>query len=91
MVLEAGQAIGAFSSMPGSAEVNVPTAVIVTEADRVVPPARQAKLATAIPGTTVHPVPMDHGGCVLEPERFVPVLEDAVTDVVRRAGAFSSR
>ncbi|MET1050505.1 MAG: alpha/beta fold hydrolase, partial [Acidimicrobiales bacterium] len=91
MVLEAGQAIGAFSSHAWIGEVNVPTAVIVTEADRVVPPARQAKLAAAIPGATAHPVPMDHGGCVLEPELFVPVLKDAVTDVVRRAGAFSSR
>ncbi|HET9543054.1 MAG TPA: alpha/beta fold hydrolase [Acidimicrobiales bacterium] len=91
MVLEAGQAIGAFSSHAWIGEVNVPTAVIVTEADRVVPPARQAKLAAAIPGATVHPLPMDHGGCVLEPELFVPVLKDAVTDVVRRAGAFSSR
>ena len=87
MVLEAGQAIGAFSSHAWIGDVDVPTAVVLTEADRVVPPARQAKLAAAIPGATVHAAPIDHGGCVVEAEAFVPVLVDAVQDVARRADA----
>jgi 3-oxoadipate enol-lactonase len=91
MVLEAGQAIGAFSSHAWIGGVNVPTAVVLTEQDRVVPPPRQAKLAAAIPGATIHPVPIDHGGCVAEPELFVPVLLAAVQDVARRAAALSSR
>ena len=90
MVLEAGQAIGSFSSHQWIGEVDVPTAVVLTERDRIVPPARQAKLAEAIPGATVHPAPIDHGGCVADADEFVPVLVDACRDVAARA-ALSSR
>ncbi|HYF47048.1 MAG TPA: alpha/beta fold hydrolase [Acidimicrobiales bacterium] len=84
MVLEAGQAIGNFSSHEWIGGVDVPTAVVLTEHDRVVPPARQRKLADAIPGAVVHQAPIDHGGCVAEAARFVPVLVGAVQDVARR-------
>ena len=89
MVLEAGQAIGNFSSKDWIGEVDVPTAVVLTGQDRVIPPARQQKLADAIPGATVHRAPIDHGGCVVEAHRFVPVLIDAVQDVVTRTGTLS--
>lgn len=85
MILEAGQAIGAFSSHAWIGDVDVPTSVVLTEADRVVPPARQAKLAAAIPGAVVHPAPIDHGGCVVAPGRFVPALVAAARDVAERA------
>ncbi len=85
MVLEAGQAIGAFSSHAWVGGVDVPTSVVLTEADRIVPPSRQAKLAAAIPEAVVHPVPIDHGGCVVEPEVFVPALVAAARDVAGRA------
>ena len=85
MVLEAGRAIGTFSSHLWIGDVEVPTAVVVTEHDRVVPPARQAKLAAAIPGATVHPAPIDHGGCVAEADVFVPVLVAAARDVAARS------
>jgi len=51
-----------------------------------VAPHRQHKLADAIPGSTIHPAPIDHGGCVAEADRFVPVLVDAVRDVISRSG-----
>jgi 3-oxoadipate enol-lactonase len=89
MVLEAGQAIGNFSSHRWIGEVDVPTAVLLTEHDRVIPPARQQKLADAIPGAIVHRAPIDHGGCVAEAGRFIPVLVGAVRDVAARAGALS--
>jgi pimeloyl-ACP methyl ester carboxylesterase len=84
-VLEAGHAIGRFSSHEWIGEVDVPTAVILTEHDRVVAPARQAKLAAAVPDASVHPVAIDHSGCVGEADRFVPVLVDAVDAVLDRA------
>jgi len=84
MVLEAGHAIGNFSSHEWIGGVDVPTAVVLTEHDRVVPPSRQRKLADAIPGAVVHPAPIDHGGCVAEARRFVPVLVGAVRDVAAR-------
>lgn len=86
LVLEAGHAIGRFSSHEWIGGVDVPTAVVLTERDRIVPPHRQRKLADAIPGATIHPAPIDHGGCVAEADRFVPVLVDAVRDVISRAG-----
>jgi pimeloyl-ACP methyl ester carboxylesterase len=85
MVLEAGQAIGNFSSHDWIGGVDVPTAVVLTEHDRVVPPPRQQKLADAIPVTRVHPVPIDHGGCVMDADVFVPVLVRACRDVAERA------
>ena len=89
MVLEAGQAIGNFSSRDWIGAVDAPTAVVVTEEDQVIPPARQQKLADAIPGATVHRAPIDHGGCVLQADLFIPVLVGAVRDVVARAGSLS--
>jgi 3-oxoadipate enol-lactonase len=89
LVLEAGQAIGSFSSRDWIGEVDVPTAVVLTEADRVVPPHKQQKLADAIPGARVHPVAIDHGGCVADAERFVPVLVAACLDVADRASSLS--
>ncbi len=56
MVVEAGQALGNFSSRDWIGSVDVPCAVVVTEADTVVPPYRQHRLADAIPGATVHSV-----------------------------------
>jgi len=85
MVLEAGQAIGAFSSHAWIGEVDVPTSVVLTEADRVVPPARQAKLAAAIPEAVVHRTPIDHGGCVVDPGAFVPTLVAAARDAAGRS------
>ncbi|CAN5722934.1 hypothetical protein BH24ACT3_BH24ACT3_17440 [soil metagenome] len=85
-VLSAGAALGQFSSHDWIGDVDVPTAVIVTEQDRVVAPQRQRKLAAAIPGATVHPVAGDHGACVADARRFVPVLVEACQRVAERAG-----
>ena len=85
MVVEAGQALGNFSSRDWIGSVDVPCAVVVTEADSVVPPFRQHRLADAIPGATVHSVVGDHGVCAMDPDVFVPVLVEACLDVARRA------
>jgi 3-oxoadipate enol-lactonase len=83
-IVEAGRAIGAFSSHDWITEVDVPAAVVVTQLDSVVPPARQRKLAEAIPGATVHAVRGDHGVCALAPQVFVPVLREACASVAER-------
>jgi pimeloyl-ACP methyl ester carboxylesterase len=85
LVLEAGNAIGRFTSHEWITGVDVPTAVVLTQNDRVVPPPRQRRLADAIPGATIHPAPIDHGGCVVEADRFVPVLVGACREVAARA------
>jgi 3-oxoadipate enol-lactonase len=83
-IVEAGQAIGSFSSHDWIGGVDVPTAVIVTEQDAVVPPNRQRKLAGAIAGATMHPVAGNHSVCVMEPQKFVPALLEACESVATR-------
>ncbi|MCU0267717.1 MAG: alpha/beta hydrolase [Acidimicrobiales bacterium] len=84
-LLEAGHAIGGFTSHDWIGEVDVPTAVVVTERDTVVPVPRQRKLAAAIPDATVHPVPGDHTVCSVRPDLFVPALVEACRSVATRA------
>ena len=85
MLMEAGHAIGRYSSRRWIGEVDVPTTVVLTRRDRVVAPERQHRMAAAIPGSTVHHVEGDHVVCAMEPDRFVPVLVDACTEVADRA------
>lgn len=84
MIVEAGQAIGRFSSHDWIGGVDVPTASVVTEYDSVVPAHRQRRLAASIPGATVHPVRGDHTVCVVRPQNFVPALLDACDSVTTR-------
>jgi hypothetical protein len=61
--------------------VAVPTAVVVTTRDRIVPVARQHKLAAAIPDAVVFEVAADHGVCVTAPDLFARVLLAACQSV----------
>ena len=79
--ISAVQAVCEFSSHSWIGQVSVPTAVLVTTRDRVVPVSRQLKLARAIPGATVHEVAADHAACVTVPEVFNPVLLQACWSV----------
>ncbi len=82
--MQAGLALARYDPGRWLGEIDVPTAVVLTEHDGAVPPDRQRRLAQAIPGATVHPVAGDHTCCVTRPSRFVPVLLDACLDVHRR-------
>jgi 3-oxoadipate enol-lactonase len=64
------QAVSEFTSRSWISEVNVPTAMVVTTRDRIVPVSRQLKLARAIPGASVHKVDGDHAVCITEPQLF---------------------
>ncbi|HMC51668.1 MAG TPA: alpha/beta hydrolase [Acidimicrobiales bacterium] len=86
-ILQAGSALGAFSSHRWLGGVDVPTAVVVTTQDALIDPRRQLALARAIPDSRVFPVDGDHGVVVTDPRRFVPVLVDACTWVGARARA----
>ena len=52
-VISAMQAVCGFTSDSWISQVDVPTAVVITDRDRVVPPGRQLELAQAIPGASV--------------------------------------
>ncbi|GAA4365379.1 hypothetical protein GCM10023146_07160 [Nocardioides caricicola] len=82
-----GQAVadlGRHHSRPWLSRIDVPTAVVVTLKDKVLSPKNQIALARKIPGATVHDIPAGHAACVLESERFVPALLDAVGTVNAR-------
>ena len=73
-VLEAGAAIGSFSAHSWVGEIDVPTAIIVTTDDRVVPLPRQERLVASVPDAVEFRVGGDHDVCVARPERFLPAL-----------------
>ena len=79
--ISAVQAVCAFTSHTWIGEVDVPTAVVVTTRDRIVPPSRQMKLARAIPGASVHEVEADHAVCTTAPQLFTQVLLQACWSV----------
>ena len=82
---EAGRALARYTSREWIGEVDVPTAVVVTERDLVVHPRRQHNLAAAIPGAIAFPVPAGHDAAVSAPDVFVPTLVDACDEVATRA------
>jgi len=79
-------AVGRHHSTPWLARVDVPTAVVVTTRDHVIPPERQRAMAARIPGATVHEAACGHAGCVLQADTFVPALLEAVRSVQARIG-----
>lgn len=83
-VLEAGRAIGNFSSAAWIAQIDVPTAVVITERDHVVPLQRQLSLVESIPDAQAFWVDGDHDACIADADRFVPTLVTAIRSVCRR-------
>lgn len=84
-VMQATRAIIRFASHDWVSSIDVPTAVVVTTHDQLVPTERQRKLAAAIPGAKVFEVDGDHFACVRAPERFVPALVAACDWVAEHA------
>jgi 3-oxoadipate enol-lactonase len=80
------QAVCEFTSDGWISRVDVPTAVVVTARDAVVPVSRQRRLARAIPGASVHEVDADHGVCINAPQLFAPVLLAACRSVAAGRG-----
>ncbi len=81
---QAVAALGRHHSRPWLSKIDVPTAVVVTNDDKVVPPDRQLDVARRIPGATVHDIDAGHACCVMEAETFVPALVEAVATVYAR-------
>ena len=80
-IREAARAIGGFSSTGWLGEITVPTVVVVTERDRVVPPARQRLLAAGIPDARTMTLDADHGVCVTQPDTFTAAVLEATQRV----------
>ncbi len=84
MVLEAGRALGNFSSTDWIGEIDVPTSVVVTMRDPVVPLRRQVRLFDEIPGAEAFRVDGEHDAVVANADRFVPTLIRAIGSVTSR-------
>jgi 3-oxoadipate enol-lactonase len=82
-VIQAAEAVTRFSSHDWIGKVDVPTAVVVTTLDELVPPTRQMKLARSIPGAEIFEVSGDHDACVRSPD-FASALVRACLSVTRR-------
>jgi 3-oxoadipate enol-lactonase len=76
-VLQAARAVIRFSSRDWAAGIDVPTAVVITTQDQLVPPRRQYRMAASIPGARVFEVSGDHLACVRAAGQFVPALVEA--------------
>jgi 3-oxoadipate enol-lactonase len=82
---QAAAAVLRFDSSRWIARIDVPTSVIVTERDQLVPAKRQREMSDQIPRSVAHAIPGDHSVCVTRPAIFVPALEEACASVVKRA------
>jgi 3-oxoadipate enol-lactonase len=74
MVLEAGRALGSFSSLDWIGEIDVPVSIVVTMRDPVVPLRRQVRLFEAIEHAAAFRVDGEHDAIVAVADRFVPTL-----------------
>jgi pimeloyl-ACP methyl ester carboxylesterase len=73
--------LGRFNSAAWIGDIDVPTAVVVTDKDRAIPARRQRRLAASIPGAQVFDAPGGHASLVLDAARWVPVFVAAVDSV----------
>jgi 3-oxoadipate enol-lactonase len=83
-ILEAGGEIGSFNSLDWLAGVDVPTAIVITTDDPVVPVQRQQRLAESIPAAAVYHVDAGHDAIYARAADYVPVLVEACLGVHRR-------
>jgi pimeloyl-ACP methyl ester carboxylesterase len=91
-VLQATRALIRFTSHDWVSSIDVPTAVVITTRDGLVPPRRQYRLAASIPGAKIFEVEADHFACVRAVDRFVPALLQACEYVrARVAGSAAPR
>ena len=79
--LSAMRAVAEFSSHSWIGSVDVPTAVVVTRHDRIVPARRQWKLAMALPDATVVELDGGHDVFLHSPARFGAAVESACAAV----------
>lgn len=73
-VAQAGGSLGTFKARQWLADIDVPTAVIVTTQDSVVPTRRQQALAELVPNAQVHTIAADHDACFEHVDEFAPLL-----------------
>lgn len=86
-LLDAGAEIGRWDARLWAPQIGVPTTVVATTRDELVPIAEQRALAAAIPGAELVEVAGTHQVCVTDPGVFVPALVAACRSVAARIAA----
>ena len=86
-IAEAGRELGRYDARGWLPSVDVPTGVVLTTRDSLVPVEAQRDLAGRIPGARVYEVNGDHDAVVARADSFVPTLLQAVRDVWEDAAA----
>ncbi|MGH8931698.1 MAG: alpha/beta fold hydrolase [Egibacteraceae bacterium] len=81
-VAEAGRELGRYDARDWLGGVDVPTAVVVTAKDRLVPAARQRALASLIAGAQTYEVPLGHDACTAHADLFVAAVGKAIEHVL---------
>jgi 3-oxoadipate enol-lactonase len=84
-IAQAGGDLGNFRARAWLGNIDVPTAVIMTTSDTVVPTRRQQVLADEIPAADVYRIDGDHDSCFAKADEFGPILVEALQHAVRRA------
>jgi len=76
--------LGRFDSAGWIGNIDVPTAVLVTQRDGAIPAERQRALAASIPGAIVLEAPGGHASLFLDHQRWLPLFLDAAASVTDR-------
>lgn len=76
--------VGKFDSSAWIADLTLPTSVVVTAKDQIIPPRRQRWMARQIAGASTYEVRAGHAACVLDAEEFTSGLLPAVASVSSR-------
>lgn len=85
-ILAAGRAIGRFDSTPWIGDVDVPTALVATLDDEVVPTSDQMALADRLADPSIHIVGGGHTACSAASGDFVTALLAACASVTESVG-----
>ncbi|HUG84988.1 MAG TPA: alpha/beta hydrolase [Euzebya sp.] len=80
-IAEAGRQLGGFDSRGWLRGLDVPSAVVVTTRDRLVPVSNQLELAQLLPDALLLEVDADHGAPADHPEAFNEALLQAIAHV----------
>jgi 3-oxoadipate enol-lactonase len=85
MIAEAGRELGRFRSDEWLGEIDVPTSVIVTMHDEVIPLTRQIRLFESITDAEAYRVDGGHDAAVVQSARFGREARRATASVIERA------
>jgi 3-oxoadipate enol-lactonase len=90
-ICQAARALLAYRAEEWLGSISVPSAVVMTTRDHLVPPHRQLALAAAIPRCALFKVDGDHAVCATSPARFLPAVLAALDNVAGQTLASSAR